>query len=243
MNFRIKKYAGALAVAALLGFGANARATTVYIAPNGSTTPVGTTSAVFGAKQASFHDVAFQVGSSEHGTFSEAVFTDTTTKQLDFVYQFTLNSASDANEISLNDFSGWNTGVGLLTSNAGLTALFDKVGANFGTKAGAITGSRGISPGSTVNFTFTNDIAGASTPSYIFVVQTDATKFDDFGSIFTLDGGVGISKLPVYEPLGAGPDFVSTPLPSTASTGLACLGGLFGFMVIRRRIVGKPVSA
>ena len=151
------------------------------------------------------------------GTYEEWVVTDSSTGDLDFVYQLTDSSSSTGafDQVSVSDFG--NT----VTSTEDFASGYGSVG----TVAPSLIGGTG----GTVDFNF--DSSGNVNPgqtTYDLVVLTDATNYAS-GSIFIQDGG---------NTTVAG--FASTPEPG--SVGLL-LGGLLGLgLLVTRKLRAQQQS-
>lgn len=145
---------------------------------------------------------------------------------LDFLYQVQQNSAAtDSIEtIAATSFAGFSVDAGIAAPGSVITGLN---GFGPGTVV-PTTVQRNSAPGNVVQFNFTTPF-GASTTSVLLVIETNAKTFGTGG--VSAHDGAGTPSLPALEPTIA-------PLPATASTGLALLGGLgllTGVNVLRRR--------
>jgi hypothetical protein len=211
-NARLTKGAGAGSAIALilgtLGFSSNVRAVIIIpgktVTPSGTETVSGTTaetdSNVPFTGTDSLDDVVF------YGTISSQAVVDSSTGDIDFIYQFTNNpnSADSIEHLTVGGFTGFTTDADYLTG--------------LGTAPDSITRS---SSGYNVGFQFlaSDAVLQGATTDTLFI-KTDAPTYT-IGNAVLQDGGNG--NVAVLVPA----------VPEPATIALICIGG--GALGIRRR--------
>lgn len=161
------------------------------------------------------------------GKYQEIVVQDAVTHDMDFLVQASADSGiSDLiDHVSIGfTFAPFTTDVGSTLTVNGTPGL-----SSFGTPGTTVTTSIDRnSTGNAIDFNFGTGIT-AGTTTEVMVVKTDAPTFR--GGTITFDDNASVTYTTTFGP-------TAVPLPATASTGLALLGGLgllSGVSVLRRR--------
>jgi hypothetical protein len=172
----------------------------------------------------SFTTVGGSNGHFESGTAIEDVFSNSS-GGLDFAYQFVVDSANPSNgaidSIEMDSFLGFTTDVNYAS------AFPSGDGFVTPTTGAADSGVASTSDGAAITFGSLTPPIGDPTNSPIFVIVTTGNLV--VPGKFTLQDD-GVATFNGYAPATA-------PLPATAGTGLALLGCLGAFSVIRRRVM------
>jgi hypothetical protein len=182
-----------------------------------------------------FETLPFTFGSTSSpnrivGDLNEAVYKEGG-GSLDFAYQISLTSAGatgDVADFTVADVTG-------VTTDVGRTASLPQ----FLSSTNLLKAATRSSDGSTLTFYAPTPVA-AGIVSDIAVVRTDATTFDEFGSVTVSNGKSGgiFGLSGTFEPIDPGVDTTaSVPEPSTWAMmliGFASLG-LAGWRPARRR--------
>jgi hypothetical protein len=227
----MKRILQALAVvAAVAFFQGTARA--VPLPPGGA---VVLPTAVESGMLVGYMSIPYTFGSASSSTrivgrFNEAVYLEAG-GTLDFAYQVSVTSNGRKGNVanfSVADFTN------VLTDVAYTNGLMPfPVGNN------ALTTASRSGDGSTLYFTPTTPLTAGST-SYVALVRTDATSFDQFGSVTFVNstgsgGSFGIAN--TFEPIApAAPEPVTLVLWGGSFVGLACAGAF------RRRKAVNPTT-
>jgi len=175
----------------------------------------------------------------ETGTITEGVFRTgggPGVGTLDFAYQFTLANmpGNDIKSVVAAFFQNYTISAGLGTDLGGVigTNPFSPPMGGTGGSLGDIAGNVQESTGGSVTFDFSNEdkaaTSGTALESDVFVIATNATTYA--AGAVALEDDLNSPDYIVYGPATA-------PLPATAGTGLALLGCLGAFSVIRRRVM------
>ncbi|MFL5240816.1 MAG: PEP-CTERM sorting domain-containing protein [Gemmataceae bacterium] len=228
---------GSAALATLLvGFAGPAGANP--LPPGGSTgVPTGIPEGTIVASQTSAFDFTSTGGQTHVGTVQQEVVR-TASGNLDFLYQVSFNSGSGTiGSFGVHNYAGFATDVIQNTDGTvfqpGTTTRAPGNIFTTGTKT-AIMAERGLS-GATILYTLESALrAGQS--SFVQIIQTDATLFDNKGVVDVnggpQEGSFGING--TLEPLASGgPQIV--PEPSTMAMWGGVALGLVGYMAVRRR--------
>jgi hypothetical protein len=172
------------------------------------------------------------------GSVNEAVYRNGGT--LDFLYQIVNNSTTTISPVSVNNYSNFTTVVGFLS--AAPAQGIPPTNGSGGAANNPASATRSSSPGGQINFMFTNGAGGTGIPgggntSAIFYVMTNATAFDQSGTIQTTgatSAGNGVAG-GLFEP--APGSSAGVPEPSVVVMGLVGCLVVGGRRYLRRKSV------
>jgi hypothetical protein len=221
--YEVKHLTLGLAVSLLFVAG-SAHAT--LVTPGGPTVLVpGTTTASLGPLVLDASATGTWSAGPSSGTFSDAVYEDTATGDLDFVYQFSETAGSPVTQTSSEFFgNGFSTNVFYLLDGSSLPAL--PAGSFTDGTVATITAQRSLAESLTFTYAFPGVAPGQT--GRAIVIETDATKY-----VTESMGAGAIAGLTANVP-GFGPAIVPEPamfLPLGA--------GLLALVAWRRRVTQR----